>query len=242
MANYILIHGAWHGAWCWHKVKAFLEEHGDRVLTPDLPGHGDDPAGADSATLESYVARVEETLAACDEPAVLVGHSMAGAVISAAAEKTPEMVERLVFVTAYVPQDGESINDLARMNLASALRGNLEFTDDGATASVRDQVIREAFYHDCSDEDVEFATHRLRPQNPAVFTAPVRLTAERYGTLPRQFIECIEDQAIHIALQRWMARRAGCLVNTLNTSHSPFFSAPAALAAQIARIGIKDDT
>lgn len=240
MAEYVLVHGAWHGGWCWHKVRSFLEDHGDTVATPDLPGHGDDPGSTADATMDNYVARVVATLNQCKAPAVLVGHSMAGAIISRVAEEVPEKVDRLVFVAAMVPVDGESVMSLAETNQASALRGNLEFSDDGASVTVSEGIIADAFYHDCDEQDVTWARERLRPQNPAPLATPVNLTDERYGSVPKQFIECIEDQAIHIALQRRMARRAECLTNTLNTSHSPFLSAPAALAAFIARIGISD--
>lgn len=208
-----------------------LEERGHEVLAPDLP--------LDQG-LDAYVARVVEVLALEESATILVGHSMAGAVISQAAEQMPDKIERLVFVTAFAPQDGESINTLARLNIASALRDNLV---PGAAGSVivKPDVVRGCFYHDCSDEDVDRATARLRPQNPASFGTKLALTPERYGKVRKQYIECVEDQAIHIHVQRVMAQRAGCtLINSLPTSHSPFFSAPAQLAAHLATIGIMD--
>jgi len=240
MTEFVLIHGAWHGGWCWKKVQTFLEERGDVVFAPDLPGHGDDPGSTADATMDNYVDRVLSALNRCERPPVLVGHSMGGAVISQVAERVPEQIERLVFVAAMVPVDGESVLGLAENNHASALRGNLEFSDDGTSVTVADDIIPVAFYHDCHEEDVNQAREKLRPQNVEVLAHPLALTEERYGSVPKQFIECIEDQAIHIASQRWMARRAQCLTNSLNTGHSPFFAAPAALAAFIARIGIED--
>ncbi|MBD3648667.1 MAG: alpha/beta fold hydrolase, partial [Pseudomonadales bacterium] len=82
MANFVLVHGAWHGGWCWQKVRTFLEERGHRVWTPDLPGHGDDPGDVADATLDNYVDRVVAPLDECDAPAVLVGHSSGGGVIA----------------------------------------------------------------------------------------------------------------------------------------------------------------
>lgn len=240
MTEFVLIHGAWHGGWCWHKVQAFLEERGHRVLAPDLPGHGDDPGTTDDATMENYVERVISVLDECESPPVLVGHSMGGAVISQVSEQAPDKIERLVFVAAMLPANGESVLGLAESNPASALRGNLEFSDDGTSVTVTDDIIPVAFYHDCDETDVTWARQKLRPQSTSALAHPVQLTEERFDRVPKQFIECIEDQAIHIASQRWMARRAGCLINTLNTSHSPFFSAPAATAAFIARMGIHD--
>lgn len=232
MSRFVLIHGAWHGGWCWHKVMPFLVERGHRVRAPDLPV-------ADG--LDAYVDTTLAALEAESEPAILVGHSMAGAVISQVAERVPEKIERLVFVTAFAPQNDETINTLARTNLASALRDNVVPAASGDGVVVKPEVVRDCFYHDCDEDDVAFATERLRPQNPAAFTAKLTLTPERYGKVSKQFIECAEDQAIHIYLQRQMAKRAGCLlVNSLQTSHSPFFSAPMQLAAYLATVGIKD--
>jgi pimeloyl-ACP methyl ester carboxylesterase len=231
MSRFVLIHGAWHGGWCWHKVTPFLTERGHSVATPDLPL---------MEGLDAYVAVTVAALEAEAHPAILVGHSMGGAVVSQAAEQAPDKVERLVFVSGFALQDGESINTMARTNIASGLRDNMMPAKGGGIV-VKPEVIRDCFYHDCGDEDVAFAMERLRPQNPAVFDSALVLTPQRYGKVDKQYIECVEDQAIHIRVQREMARRTGCtLVNSMSTSHSPFFSAPAQLAAYLATVGIKD--
>lgn len=232
MSRFILVHGAWHGAWCWNKVTPLLEERGHTVVTPTLPLE---------QGLDAYVTTVSEAVDSAPDSSILVGHSMAGAVVSQVAELLPDKIERLVFLTAFAPQNGESINAYARVNIASALRDNVVPGEGGAGVVVKPAVIRDCFYHDCSDEDVAWAIEQLRPQNPSPFETVLTLTAERYGTVSKQYIECVEDQAIHIHLQRVMARRAGCtLVNSLQTSHSPFMSAPAQLVAHLATIGIND--
>ncbi|MEX0942368.1 MAG: alpha/beta fold hydrolase [Pseudomonadales bacterium] len=231
MTEIVLVHGAWHGAFCWQKVRGFLEERGHTVRTPELPL---------SEGLDSYVATVLGEIESCHDPVVLVGHSMAGAVISLVAEARPNRIARLVYLAAFAPLDGESINDKARLSFATALRDNMEVNDEGLV-TVKPAVIPSAFYHDCDDSDIDVAIRQLRPQNPAAFTEKLSLTADRFGCVPKQYIECIEDQAIHVSLQRRMAQEAGCtLINSMRTSHSPFFSAPAGLGALIARIGIKD--
>jgi pimeloyl-ACP methyl ester carboxylesterase len=231
MSRFVLVHGAWHGGWCWDQVRTQLEERGHQVETPDLPL---------DESLGVYVAEIKSVLESDDDPVILVGHSMAGAVIAQVAEDIPDRIERLVFLSAFVPVDGESILDKARVNVASVLRDNLKSLDDGRVV-VDDRFVENAFYHDCDKDLTEAAVARLRPQNPAAFAVPVMLTADRFGAVDKQYIECIEDQAIHISLQRSMARDAGCtLVNSLQSSHSPFLSMPAALAALIATVGIKD--
>lgn len=231
MSNFVLVHGAWHGGWCWHKVKAHLDDNGHNVAAPDLPL---------DRGLNDYVEAVVAALEPFDDPVILVGHSMAGAVISQVAERVPDRIERLVFLAAFALRDGECINDLAGQSLASALRDNMEMSDDGMV-TVKERVIAGAFYHDCGEEDIGDAKQKLRPQNPAAFATPVELTDANYGRVPTQYIECIEDQAIPIALQRRMARNIGCtLINSLPTGHSPFLSQPASLAARLATVGIKD--
>ena len=102
MANFLLIHGACHGAGCWERVTPLLKAAGHSVVAPDLPGHGADTTRVSELSLKRYGEFVSE-LAASNGPVVLVGHSMAGAVISRAAEAVPDQIERLVYLTAYLP-------------------------------------------------------------------------------------------------------------------------------------------
>ncbi len=77
MSRFVLVHGAWHGAWCWNKVVPLLEAKGHSVDAIDLPGHGSDVTPIAEVTLERYAERVGRALRAEPEPAVLVGHSAA---------------------------------------------------------------------------------------------------------------------------------------------------------------------
>ena len=99
MSTFVLIHGAWHGAWCWYKVTPLLQSRGHRVHTPDLPALGIDRTPLPSSSLQCYTDRVCKTLNACDEPVYLVGHSMGGLVISHAAEAMPQKVKMLVYLS-----------------------------------------------------------------------------------------------------------------------------------------------
>jgi pimeloyl-ACP methyl ester carboxylesterase len=196
------------------------------VIAPDLPGHASGEMER-RVTLEDYVAAVCGHLARSAEPAVLVGHSMAGVAIAAAAERVPELIRRLVFVAAYLPADGQSFADLARADkdsLAQAIR-------DGDFVALNDDTLVEALYGDSPADDVAFARARLKPQAIAPLKTPVRLTAERFGRVPRTYIGCRRDRAITHALQVRMRTASPCArVVDLDCDHSPFFSAPRELA------------
>jgi len=133
-------------------------------------------------------------------------------------------------VCALVPKSGESANDCGKNNIASALRGNLVPAEDGKSVTVKPAVIAEAFYHDCPEDERNQAIARLCPQSTAVFAEKVTLTDVNFGAISKHYIECLEDQAVHLVTQRQMATGADCeLVTSLNTGHSPFLASPEAL-------------
>lgn len=237
MSTFVLIHGAWHGGWCWEKLVPLLESRGHRVLAPDLPGHGADRTPTASVTLDLYAARVCDVIAAEPEPVVLVGHSMGGVVISAAAERIPERIRTLVYLAAFLVGEGESLLAAAGADTGSALTGNLVPSADGASVTVKPEVVVPAFYAECTPADAERARARLVPQSAAPFTTPVPWTAARAGRVPRAYIACLRDRAISPALQQRMYEARPCkTVLTLDTDHSPFYSTPDALAAHLAAL------
>ena len=106
IATFVLIHGAWHGGWCWDKVKPILEKNGHTVVAPDLPGHGEDKTPIADVSLAAYTERVCEILDQQSEKVILVGHSLGGLSISQAAELRPENIEILVYLSAFLLKDG----------------------------------------------------------------------------------------------------------------------------------------
>jgi pimeloyl-ACP methyl ester carboxylesterase len=236
MSVYVLIHGAWHGAFCWHKVVPLLERAGHVVKAPDLPGHGADPTPRRNVTLKAYVDRVSEILDGCAEPAILVGHSMGGVVITQAGEARPDKIAALVYLAAFLPRNGQSLGDIAGRDSESHVPSGLVVSPDGAEAAFREDAQRAAFYADCSDEDAAHARARLGPQPLEPFAAPVTISEERYGKLPRFYIHCREDRALTIGLQRALVEAVPCRTFTLATSHSPFYSDPEGLARHLLAI------
>jgi len=234
MASYVLVHGAWHGGWCWGHVAPLLRAQGHVVVTPDLPGHGDDPAPANAQTLDSYVQRICGTVGALGGEVILVGHSLGGLVISAVAEALPERLRRLVYVTAFLPRDGDSLVRICSVDPDNPLNTASVRTPDGQCVTVDPERLHEIFYADCPAEDLAFARTRLGPEPLGVMFQAVHVTAERFGRVPRAYIHCSRDVALPLFVQEQMVAASPCgTVLTLPTGHSPFFAAPEALAEQL---------
>lgn len=232
MRPIVLVHGAWHGAWCWYRVVPELATLGLRAVTPALPGHVPDARPPGSVTLADYVATVVAALDAVG-PATLVGHSLAGVVIAAVAEARPDLVTRLVYLAALVPGDGDSAASLVPPDPASPLARASQPTPDGAAIALDPAAVPALFYADCPAADVALAGQLLRPEPLAPLLAPVALTAGRAGRVPATYIECAADRVVPPPAQQRMALRCQRRAR-LGTGHSPFFAAPAALAALLA--------
>ena len=234
MSTFVLVHGGWSGGWTWEKVVPLLEEAGHKVEAPDLPGHGDDRTPIPEVSLQGYADRISEVLDAQPEPVVLVGHSSGGQAISQAAEQRPEKVKLLVYLSAFLLRDGESVFSVGENDTESLILPNLVMSEDGSSATIREDVTREGLLHDCSDEDVERAKSRFVPQALAPIATPVTLTEDNFGRVPRAYIETLQDRAISPWFQKEMYERLPCQkVISMNTSHSPFFSAPKELAEHL---------
>lgn len=234
MSTFVLVHGAWHGAWCWHKVVPLLRDRGHRVLVPDLPGHGRDQTPINSVSMASYAQRIADVMRVAAEPVTLVGHSMGGFVISAAAEQQPDTVAKLVYLAAFLLDDGQTLGDVASQDTRSVVSSGLVPSADGASMTVSASVLKDAFYGDCSGADIALAELALGPESGAALAGRMRVTPSRWGRIPRVYIECTQDRAVSIASQRRMVARLPCeRVITMETSHSPFFSAPELLATHL---------
>ncbi len=234
MATFILVHGAWHGGWCWRHVAPLLRSRGHEVHAPDLPGHGDDPAPIHLQTQDSYAQRIAEVVDACDGDVILVGHSLGGLVISAVAEADPERVRRLVYVSGFLPRDGDSVMRICSADPDNPMNSASVRTPDGQCVAVDPERLKEIFYPDCPDDDVAYARAYLCPAPLATMFGTVHVTPERFGRVPRTYIHCANDIALPLFVQEQMVTATPCeTVLTMECGHSPFFAAPERLATYL---------
>ncbi len=242
MATYLLIHGAWHGGWCWRKVIPLLEANGHKALAPDLPGNEEDETPLADVTLASYASRICEIAHAQPEPVILVGHSMGGIAITQAAENCPERMRALVYLTAFLPRNGESLVSWALQDRESMVNPTTMEPQANGAIEFKPEHAREAFYGNCTDADFEFARSRLVAQSGSPFGVPVETSAARWGRIPRYYIECERDRAITLGLQREMQNHSPCQETfSIDTDHSPFLSMPEQLVDIFLRIARKHE-
>lgn len=234
MSRFVLVHGAWCGGWAWEKVLPLLERAGHEVQAPDLPGHSDDRTPIPEVSLQGYADRVCEALDARPEPAVLVGHSMGGMVISQAAEQRPKKVETLVYLTALLLRDGETAFSVVEKDTESLLSAAVVMSEDQSYATLWEDAIKDAWCADCSDEDVEQMKSLVGPQATAPGATPIAISEENFGRVPRVYIETLRDRTITPPVQKEMYERMPCEeVILMDTSHFPQYAAPGELAGHL---------
>ena len=225
MTTFVLVHGAWHGGWCWHRIVANLQEAGHTVFAPDLKSLGVDRTPPGSVTLATWTDQITALIAVQAAPVVLVGHSRGGLVLSEVAERIPERIRTLVYVTAFLLESGRSLQDAVAAIPESRVPSAMVLAKDNKSAYIRDDAVREAFYGRCSDADVALARSLLVPEPLAPLATALKHTDARFGRVPRVYVECTEDKAITHAAQRRMQDLLPCRERfTLEADHSPFFS------------------
>ncbi|MFB7471610.1 alpha/beta fold hydrolase [Kitasatospora sp. NPDC056184] len=223
--SFLLVHGAWHGAWCWDAVRSALDADGRRSHAVDLPStdpSADPRGGSARAGMRDDAEVIRDSLRRIDGPVVVVAHSYGG-VPSTQAIADATNVTRAIYLAAFQLDVGES--------LLSFL--GTPVPDDGTGRTPPDPNARQVLFADVPEADAERAVARLRPQSIRSFTEPV--TTAGWRTVPSSYIVCDHDRALAPSRQHELATRAGS-VHQLPSSHSPFLSMPRQLATLLARI------
>ncbi|MFE7750335.1 alpha/beta hydrolase [Streptomyces sp. NPDC057428] len=212
----LLVHGAWHGAWCWELLVPELTALGWRVETVDLPSASADPSN--TAGMYDDARAVRRRLDAAEGPVTVLAHSYAGLPVTEAAAGAD--VNRLVYLAAFQLDVGDSLAGIAGGELPSGETGTLPAHEDPRTH----------LYADVTDEIASRAADRLVLQTVKSFSEP--LTTAAWKTVPSSYVVCEQDRAIDPEFQKVMATRSERSY-TLPTGHSPFYSAPGELARLI---------
>jgi pimeloyl-ACP methyl ester carboxylesterase len=239
MARFVLVHGAFGGAWCWEPVIGPLEAAGHTVDALDLPGSGNDETPVADVTLDAYADRVCATLAERPAPAVLVGYSMGGVVVTQAAQECAERIASLVFVCAFMPSNGQSLLDMTRLPEAAGdqIQENLTIEGDPPVAVLSAEATARVIYNDCTSEQAAWAVSKRRPQPVAPYTTPVHIDDSKLAAIPRYYVLTARDQALMQPLQRRMIREHPCeRVFELDADHAPFLSATDDLVAALLEV------
>lgn len=236
MAHYLLIHGSWHGAWCWHKVAPRLEAMGHKVTVPDLLGRIRNPAKPLFVSLKAMLNDIERLLSS-DKKTIIVVHSRYGILASQIAEKHPDKVEQIIYIASFMIPTGKRVAEYFRLDKQSLLGPFIEISKSGMWDYLRPEIYREALYHDCREEDNALGTMLLgrEPLRPAL--AKLKLTDDSFGRVKKSYIRLTEDRAVSPYLQDHLLGLTQVdRVESLKASHSAYFSKPDALTETIVKL------
>jgi pimeloyl-ACP methyl ester carboxylesterase len=235
--RFVLIHGGFHGAWCWSTTVPELERLGHEAIAIDMPGHGE--RVGDESTAATRLDAVLSVLQAGD---VLVGHSGGGFDITIAANAAPDLVSHVIYLAAALPREGRTYpealtqrdadtDSAAAVDEVTGMLQYLSFDDDGGMRWVDGRGARELFYNDCDEATAQWAFDRLCPEYVGdTATGIVSVPQFWAADLPRSFIVCEQDNAQPRWLADLVAQRLGVEPLPIDASHSPFLSRPAELA------------
>ncbi|MBB3820821.1 alpha/beta fold hydrolase [Xanthomonas cannabis] len=233
----VLVHGAWETAAIWRPVAGQLRAHGYRVIAVNLPGRPGASQAAEAISLAAYRDTVLAAIKDETAPVVLVGHSFGGVTVTNVAEAAPARIKTLVYLAAFVPQDGRTLLALAQADTGSQLPPHLALDKSRGVMSVETSARAEVFAND--------ATAAQRAEVPAMLVdepvqpmmTPVQLTSARSGSVDRVYIRTLQDKALSPAFQSQMIAAAPMRMTIdLDTGHSPFLTAPTALVAAIEQV------
>jgi len=225
--TFVLVHGAWQAPYAWQYVKAGLEQKGQKVIVVELPAHGSDATPPQNVSIDAYRDKVIAAINGVNGKVILVGHSMGGMVVSAVAEKIPGKIEKLVFVGAFVPANGQSLQDLAGQDAQSLLGPALIPSQDQLTLDIKTESRINIFCQDASDAVKALVANNFRAEPAIPFTNAATITDANFGSVDKYYVHTLQDHAVGIDLQRKMVSAAHITKTySLNSGHCPFLSMP----------------
>ena len=223
--HFVLLHGAWHGGWCWDGVIKGLEEAGHTAEAPTMPGHHPDDDRSD-IKFENYVDKIVDVLNNQASPVVLVGHSSAGFLIQSAAPKVPDNLAQLIFLNAFILPDGKCQFDLVPPEASEGMTAAANASPDSSVPVIED-FVRNQLMEGESVEMQDALISRLVPQPIALFTTPVSTGDFEKLTIPKSVVFCKDDASLPPGAYLGMAQGLGdhSLIEVAG-SHEAFFTNP----------------
>ena len=235
--TFVLVHGAWQAPYVWDVVKSQLEAKGQKVIVVELPAHGNDMTSPAAVSIDVYRDKVIAAIQGVNGKVILVGHSMGGVVVTAVAEKIPSRIEKLVYIGAFLPANGQSLMDLAMTDAQSILGPNLIPSKDQLTLDVNHDKIIDIFCQDASSDVQKEVLAKFRVEPAIPFGNKVTLTEANFGSVNKYYIHTTQDHAVGIDLQNRMVMAAHITKTySLETGHSPFLSKPDQVTAVLLTI------
>jgi len=215
----ILLHGAWHGAWCWFQIEKMLNYSGINTIAVELPGHGISKENPGNITLQNYVNIVDQII---DKKTIIVAHSMSGIVLSTLLEKYPDVTG--VYLSAFAPANGKSLLDYAMTDIDSIAGKNLIVDEENKTVDINRECIIDAFYNEC-DTMYHYLARQLLTIEPLIPFTEKMVLGTKYKIAKKYYISTLLDHAISYDLQQQMINDNE-IENIINieTDHSMFFS------------------
>jgi pimeloyl-ACP methyl ester carboxylesterase len=235
--TFILVHGAWQGAWAFDTIVPRLRAAGHDAIAADLPGDGHDATPPGEVDLTRYAEKLTDLIDATSGPIIMLGHSMGGVSASQVSELRAERIALAIYLCAFMLPDGMAVLDFYAKHLEPWMVGahkRVSYDAAGLTSMIDPTSALEVFYHMSDPAVAAAAAKRLTPQPEGARKSKLRLTPEKYGAIPRIYIEARQDRSVHLPLQRKMQEITGCkAVYGLESDHAPQLSMPDALTALV---------
>jgi pimeloyl-ACP methyl ester carboxylesterase len=205
--QFVLLHGAWHGGWCWDGVKNSLESAGHKCLAPTMPGHNpsDDRK---NITYDTYINAIKDVVSGQPEAVVLVGHSSAGHLMQSAAPLVADKIKQLIFINSFILGHGQSQFDLVPPEVAEGMTTAAQSSGD-MSVPIDEGFVRNMLMQDASPAQQDELIAHLVPQPLALFTTKINANPFNDLGIKRTVIFCQDDQSLPPGAYLGMAQGLG---------------------------------
>ena len=227
--HFVLIHGAWHGGWCWDGVIQELVKAGHTAEAPTMPGHHPDDDRS-QIKFDDYIDKIADVLNRQSQPVVLVGHSSGGYMLQAVAPKVADKIARLMFLNAFILPEGKSQFDLVPPEASEAMTAAAKASPDNCVPVIED-FVRNMLMAGEPNELQDALIKRLVPQPFALFTTPVATEAFHKLAIPNSVVFCKGDVSLPPGAYLGMAQGLGEFdLIEVDGSHETLFTNPGVVA------------